>query len=62
MSIILHSDGLIGKMTGTVYGEQVTISTRFLICTQWLLIENEITVSLGYPCLHQLNAHFFNPG
>ena len=23
MSIILHSDGLFGKMTGTVYGEQV---------------------------------------
>ena len=24
MSIILHSDGLLGKMTGTVYGEQVS--------------------------------------
>ena len=23
MSIILHSDGLLGKMTGTVYEEQV---------------------------------------
>ena len=24
MSIIFHSDGLLGNMTGTVYGEQVT--------------------------------------
>ena len=24
MSIIFHSDGLLGKMTGAVYGEQVT--------------------------------------
>jgi len=24
MSIILHSDGLLGKIAGTVYGEQVT--------------------------------------
>ena len=28
MSIILHSDGLLGKMTGTVYGEQVITNKR----------------------------------
>jgi len=28
MSIILHSDGLLGKIAGTVYGEQV-IATEY---------------------------------
>jgi hypothetical protein len=32
MSIILHSDGLLGKIAGTVYGEQVT--PRFFVLTQ----------------------------
>ena len=28
MSIILHSDGLLGKIAGTVYGEEVNLSVR----------------------------------
>jgi hypothetical protein len=28
MSIILHSDGLLGKIAGTVYGEQVKDTGR----------------------------------
>ena len=31
MSIIVNSDGLLGKMTGTAYGEQVSINFQSLL-------------------------------